>query len=78
MRRSPERGTGDRLSSGDLPSALRDDLIALLLCDSADTCSADRRLAPTEPGNGHLMADLEVDDDLRARFDMELLRTSTK
>ncbi|HET6712512.1 MAG TPA: hypothetical protein VFI59_02240 [Actinomycetota bacterium] len=50
--------------------ALRDDLIAFLLCDSADIIA---ELLVRNPGIGDLLADLEADDDLRARLEIERL-----
>ena len=53
----------------DLPAALRDDLIAFLMCDSADRARLIADLLKRNPGVGDLLADL----DLRARVEIELL-----
>lgn len=52
---------------------LRDDLISFLLCDSADRARLIADLLRRNPGMRDLLADLEADDDLRARFEIELL-----
>jgi hypothetical protein len=57
-----------------IPPALRDDLIAFLLCDSPDRARLISELLVRNPGMGDLLADLECDDDLRARFEVALLR----
>ena len=45
----------------------------LLLCDSADRARLIADLLKRNPGMGDLLADLEADDNLRARLEMELL-----
>jgi hypothetical protein len=58
----------------DIPPALRDDLIAFLLCDSPDRARIIGELLQRNPGMGDLLAELEADDDLRTRFEQALLR----
>ena len=53
--------------------ALRDDLITFLMCDSADRARLIADLLRRNPGMGDLLAELEADDDLRARLEIELL-----
>jgi hypothetical protein len=53
--------------------ALRDDLITYLLCDSPDRARLISELLVRNPGMGDLLAELEADDDLRAKLEMELL-----
>jgi hypothetical protein len=59
----------------DIPPALRDDLIAYLLCDSPDRARIISELLVRNPGMGDLLAELESDDELRTRFELALLRT---
>lgn len=42
-------------------------------CDSPDRARLIAELLDPNPGMGDLLADLEADDDLRAKFEMELL-----
>lgn len=55
-----------------VPPALRDDLLTYLFCTSPDRARIIELLV-RNPGIGELLADLEADDDLRARFEIELL-----
>jgi hypothetical protein len=59
---------------GDVPPALRDDLLAYLLCDSSDRAWIIARVDGTEPRHRRVADDLEADDDLRAKVEIELLR----
>jgi hypothetical protein len=61
----------------DIPPALRDDLIAYLLCDSPDRARIIAELLQRNPGMGDLLADLEADDELRAKLEMALIRGRT-
>jgi len=56
-----------------IPPALRDDLIAYLLCDSPDRARLIAELLQRNPGMGDLLAALEADDDLRTRLEVALL-----
>jgi hypothetical protein len=60
-------------SVDDIPPALRDDLIAYLLCDSPDRARIIADLATKNPGMADLLIDLEADDDLKARLEIQLL-----
>lgn len=53
--------------------ALRDDLLAYLLCTSPDRARLIAELTARYPGIADLLMDLEADDDLRAQFEIELL-----
>jgi len=53
--------------------ALRDDLIAYLMCDSPDRARIISELVTRNPGIADLLMELEADDGLRARFEMALL-----
>lgn len=57
----------------DIPPAIRDDLLTYLFCTSPDRARIIAELLVRNPGLGELLADLEADDDLRARFAIELL-----
>ncbi|HET9310219.1 MAG TPA: hypothetical protein VFP41_03220 [Actinomycetota bacterium] len=54
--------------------SLRDDLLTHLLCTSPDRARIIAELLARNPGMGELLADLEADDDLRARLEIELLK----
>ena len=45
----------------------------LLVVRIARSCSADRQLIERNPGIADLLIDLEADDDLRAKLEIELL-----
>ena len=53
--------------------ALRDDLLAYLLCTSPDRARLIAELTERNPGIADLLMGLEADDDLRARLEIELL-----
>ena len=57
----------------DFSPALRDDLLAYLLCTSPDRARLIAELIERNPGIADLLMDLEADDDLRARLEIELL-----
>jgi hypothetical protein len=61
----------------DIPPALRDGLIAYLLCDSPDRARIISELVAKNPGIANLLMDLEADDDSRARLEIELLRSAS-
>ena len=62
------------MPSGDtIPPALRDDLLAYLLCTSPDRARLIAELIERNPGIADLLMDLEADDDLRAKLEIELL-----
>ena len=56
----------------DTPPALRDDLLAYLLCTSPDRARLIAELTERNPGMADLL-DLEADDDMRAKLEIELL-----
>ena len=51
-----------------IPESLRDDLLTYLFATSADRARIIAELLARNPGMGELLADLEADDDLRARL----------
>ena len=54
--------------------ALRDDLLTYLLCSSPDRgARIIAELLVRKPGMGEQLANLEADEQLRARFEIELL-----
>ena len=53
-----------------IPPALRDDLLAYLLCTSPDRARLIAELIERNPGLANLLMDLEADDDLRAKLEM--------
>jgi hypothetical protein len=55
-----------------IPPALRDDLLPTF-CTSPGRALMIAELMARNLGIGDLLADLEADDDLRARFELELL-----
>ncbi len=57
----------------DISPAPRDDLLAYLLCKSADRARLIAELIERNPGAADLLMDLEVDDDLRAKLELALL-----
>jgi hypothetical protein len=57
----------------DLPDALRDDLLRYLFSTSQERAMIIGELSERNPGMADLLMELETDDDLRARFEMELL-----
>ena len=57
----------------DISPALRNDLLAYLLCTSPDRARLIAELTVRNPGMADLLMDLEADDDLRARMELELL-----
>ncbi|HET6712618.1 MAG TPA: hypothetical protein VFI59_02780 [Actinomycetota bacterium] len=56
-----------------IPPTLRDDLLTYLFCTSPDRARIIAERLTRDPGMGELVADLEADDDVRARFEIELL-----
>jgi hypothetical protein len=58
----------------DIPSSMRDDLIAYLMCDSPDRPRLIAEMLVRNPGMGDLLAALETDDDLRLRLETSLLQ----
>lgn len=61
----------------DIPEPLRDDLIRFLLATSADRARIIGELTASNPGMADLWVDLVADEDLRTRFEMELLGRQT-
>ena len=57
----------------DITPALRDDLLTYLLCASTDRARLIAELIERNPGIADLLIDLEADDDLRAKLEIELL-----
>lgn len=57
-----------------IPIALRDDLLTCLFSTSPDRARIIAQLLVRNPGICELLADLEADDDLRARVEIELLK----
>ena len=53
--------------------ALRDDLLTYLLCTSPDRARLIAELIARNPGIADLLMDLEADDDMRAKLEIELL-----
>jgi hypothetical protein len=62
----------------DIPPGLRDYLIAFLLCDSPDRARIISELLQWNLSMDDLLMDLESDDDLRTRLEMELLGQSAR
>jgi hypothetical protein len=62
----------------DIPPGLRDHLIAFLLCDSPDRARIISELLQWNLSMDDLLMDLESDDDLRTRLEMELLGQSAR
>ena len=58
----------------EIPPALRDDLLTYLFWTSPDRARIIAELLVKNPGMGGLLADLEADDDLRAKLEVELLK----
>ena len=54
---------------------LRDDLLTYLFCRSPERARIVAQLLLKNPGMGDLLADLETDADLRAKLEIELVRT---
>ena len=57
----------------DIPPSLRDHLLTNLFCTSPDEPASSPSWWCGTPGFGDLLAELEADDDLRARVEIELL-----
>jgi hypothetical protein len=55
---------------------LRRDLLRYLLATSANRAAINGELTHRNPGTAEILMELETDDDLRARFEMELLNRS--
>lgn len=60
----------------DLPATLRRDLLRYLAATSEDRARLIEELSRRNPGIAELLIDLEADADLRARFEIELLRAA--
>jgi hypothetical protein len=61
-----------------IPDPLRDDLPRYLFCTSPDRARIIAELMDRNPGIAELLMDLEADNDLRTRFEMELLGQSAR
>ena len=57
----------------DIAPELRDGFIRYLFATSHERARIIGELTERNPGMADLLTDLEADDDLRARFEMELL-----
>ena len=68
----PDRN-GDQIGD-DISPGLRDELLAYLMAASADRARIIGELTTRNPGMADLFTDLEADDELRARFEMDLRR----
>ncbi len=55
-----------------IPDELRADLIRYLLATSSERARIIGELSARNPSMAELLTDLEVEDDLRARFEMEV------
>jgi hypothetical protein len=62
------------LNAARLPPELRRDLLRYLGATSAERARLIGELTERNPGLAELQAELEADDDLRARFQIELIR----
>ena len=60
----------------EIPEPLRKDLLRYLLSTSAERAKIIGQLTERNPGMAEILVELEADDDLRARFEMELLNRS--
>jgi hypothetical protein len=56
-----------------VPTGLRDDLLTYLFCTSPERARIISELVERNPGVGQPLMDLEVGDEPRARFEVELL-----
>lgn len=59
----------------EIPEPLRRDLLRYLLAASVDRARIVAELVDRSPGMAQILMDLEAADDLRARFEMELLES---
>ncbi len=57
-----------------LPDPLRRELLDYLLATSLERAGIIARLSEQNPSVADLLMDLEADDELRARFEIELMR----
>jgi hypothetical protein len=62
------------VDASQLPNALRHDLLRYLGATSEERARLIGELTSRNPGMADLLVELEADDDLRARFEIELLR----
>jgi len=63
-----------RMDASRIPPELRRDLLRYLAATSEERARLIGELIERNPGMSSLLIDLEVDDDLRARFEIEMLR----
>lgn len=63
------------MEASQLPERLRRELLAYLSATSEERARLVGELIQRNPGMADLLADLEVDDTLRDRFELELLRS---
>jgi hypothetical protein len=63
------------VNATDLPEPLRRDLLRYLAATSAERARRIGELVSRNPGVADLLVDLEADDDLRSRFEVEILRS---
>ena len=71
---SPEYREGVDASS--IPQPFREDLLRYLFATSKERARIISELSEKKPPMADLLIDLEADDDLRARFEIALLRRS--
>jgi hypothetical protein len=64
--------------SPEISEGLRRELLLYLTATSAERARIIAELVDTNPGMGEILMDLEGDDDLRARFETELLRSGSE
>ena len=62
----------------DISPALRDDLLARLLCPSPDRARLIAGMTARNPGIADLLMDLEADDDLRAKLEIKPTQRSKR
>jgi hypothetical protein len=60
--------------ASDIPEPLRRDLLRYLAATSAERARLIGELVERNPGMADVLADLEADEDLPARFEIELIR----
>jgi hypothetical protein len=58
---------------GELPDPLRRDLLRYLGATSEERARLVSELVARNPGMAEMLSDLEADEDLRTRFEVELL-----
>ena len=75
MRQTPRRPRRLVIAkASNLPESLLRDLLRYLAATSEERARLIGELVARNPGMADLLTDLEADDDLRARFEIELIR----